>query len=656
MKLSEIFEKIPKVFSRLDKSYEERKEQIDYSWAIYNALEKNEILVIEAETGVGKTLGYLLPAVLYSKKHNKRVLISTYTKVLQNQILTSDILLVKEIFKEVLNSDFSYAVAYGKENYLCKRRIKQTLNYRLFEFSDEEEKLNKIYQQLNTNNNIIVNFSESLPSSLKEKINCAWESCLQEECNYYHECFYQQAKLEWKKSDILIINHALFFANLNLEHPILPEYQAIIFDEAHSLEDICANSLGFSISENNFKNLLFRLYNPKTKTGLLKILKLSPKKLREYQKEIFNLLNNLNEYFQKIRIFLGNEKKKRIKENLTILPTFLSQLENLKEKIIEESQKINDKEIIIEFIGWIKEVEKKKKNINDFYQGKDNFVFWIAEEENSLSLNAALIEIQEIMKENLFYKNIPIIFTSATLRVKEDFSFFASRLGIERYEKNYFPSPFDYSQQTLVYIEKNIPLPTEENAFYEKSAKIINDIIHHAKGRTLVLFTSFKALKKVYELCDTTKYPILAQDEDSSTTSLLSEFQKNINVSLFATGSFWQGIDVPGESLSCLIITRLPFDVPDDPRIEGIKERLIKNNLDPFWHYQLPNAVLKFRQGFGRLIRSKEDRGVIVILDKRIIEKSYGKYFLNSLPKTVKITDNINVLINFLKKCTNQNF
>lgn len=642
MKFSEIFKNLSAVFSRFNKKYEERKEQIDYSWAIYKALENNEILIIEAETGVGKTLGYLLPAILYAQKYNKRIIISTYTKVLQNQILNSDILLAKEI----LNFDFSYAVAYGRENYLCKRRIKQTFNYQLFEFSYEEEKLKQIYEHLTTHREIPIDFLENLPS-LKEKIASAREACLNEECKYYKECLYQITKEKWKKCNLLIVNHALFFANL--KYPILPEYEAVLFDEAHSVEDICANSFGFSISEDNLKNLLFRLYNPKTKNGLLKILRLEDKKLRQYEKEIFYILDNLNDYFQKIRNFLGSEKKKRIKSDLPILPNFLIPLENLKEKIAENISKSESKEIVIEFIAWIKEVEEKIKNIEDFYKEKANFVFWIAEEEKTLSLNAALVDIQEVMKENLFNKEIPIIFTSATLRVKENFTFFASRLGIEKYDKKYFPSPFDYSQQALVYIERNIPFPTEEDFFYEKAAKIINDIIHHAKGRTLVLFTSFKALKRVYELCDKTKYPILLQDENSSPTFLLSQFQKNINSSLFATGSFWQGIDVSGESLSCLIITRLPFDVPDEPRIEGIKEKLKKENLDPFWHYQLPNAVLKFRQGFGRLIRSKEDYGVIVILDKRIIEKSYGKYFLNSLPKTVRITDNINLLISFLK-------
>ncbi len=652
MECREIFKKynLQQAFSSRNKKYEERKEQEDYALAICNALENNKILVIEAETGIGKTLGYLLAAIFCAKKYNKRIIISTYTKVLQNQILNSDILLAKKIF----DFDFSYAVAYGRENYPCKRRIKQIYNYQLFEFSDEE----KIYEQLTTDRGIPIDLLENYPF-LKEKIASASEACLNEKCKYYKECVYQIERKKWKECNLLIVNHALFFTNL--KYPILPEYEAVIFDEAHSIEDICANSFGFSISENYLKNLLFRLYNPKTKKGLLKILKLENKKLKEYQREIFNVLDNLNNYFQRIKDFLESEKKKRIKGDLTILPNFLIPLKNLKEKIVKDVSKMENEEIAIEFVAWMKEVEEKIKNIEDFYKEKANFVFWIAEEKNSLSLNAALVDVQEVMKENLFNKEIPIIFTSATLRIGKDsnFEFFTSRLGIKKYDKNYFPSPFDYSQQALVYIEKNIPSPTEEEFFYEKAAKIIDDIIYHAKGRTLVLFTSFEALKRVYELCDKTKYKeykILLQDEDASPTQLLSEFKREINASLFATGSFWQGIDVPGESLSCLIITRLPFDVPDEPRIEGIKEKLKKENLDPFLHYQLPNAVLKFRQGFGRLIRSKEDYGAIVILDRRIREKSYGKYFLSSLPKGVKITDNINCLISFLKKCTNQNF
>jgi len=650
VKISEIFQKIPEVFSSFGKKYEERKEQIDYAWAIYNALENNEILLIEAETGVGKTLGYLLPAILYAKKYNKRVLISTYTKVLQNQILNSDILLAKKI----LPFDFSYSCAYGKENYLCRKRIKNIFNYQLFEYPDEKEKLLTISQIFNEKKGLLINHSENLLSFFKEKITHSPNACLNKRCHFYEECFYQKAKKEWENTDILIVNHALFFSNLQYE--FLPPYQAVIFDEAHILEEVCANSFGFSLSESQLKNLIFRLYNPKAKTGLLKILNLDAKQLNSYQKEIFHFLNSLEDYFLKLKDFLGGEQKKRIKENLPISPLFLFPLENICDQLKKDAEKVSNEELKSEFFAWLKEAEEKKKNIEDFYQEKENTVFWIEILDNSISLNSSLIDVKGIMKKYLFDREIPLIFTSATLRVKGDFSFFASRLGIEKYDQKYFASPFDYSSQALVYIEKNIPLPTEEEIFYEKAAKLINDIINHAQGRTLVLFTSFKALKRVYEFCEKTKYPILLQEENSSPAYLLSEFQRNLNTCLFATGSFWQGIDVPGESLSCLIITRLPFDVPDEPRVEGIKEKLVKENLDPFWHYQLPNAVLKFRQGFGRLIRSKDDYGVVVILDKRIKEKSYGKYFLLSLPKTVPITDNINLLIKFFQRWERHDF
>lgn len=650
MKISEIFPKIPEVFISFGKKYEERKEQLDYAWAIYDALENNEILLIEAETGVGKTLGYLLPAILYAKKYNKRVVITTYTKVLQNQLLNSDILLAKKI----LPFDFSYSCAYGKENYLCKKRVKNIFNYQLFEQPDEKEKLLTVSQIFNEKKGLLIDYSEILPSAFKEKITHSPDACLGENCHYYEECFYQKAKKEWENTDILIINHALFFSNLRYQ--FLPEYQAVIFDEAHALEEVCANTFGFSISENQLKNLIFRLYNPKAKTGLLKILNLASKQLSFYQKEIFHFLNSLEDYFSKLKNFLGGEQKKRVKEDLPLSPLFLIPLERICDQLKKDAEKVNNKELKSEFLAWLKETQEKKKNVEDFYQEKDNTVFWVEIVDNSISLNASLIDVKTIMGEYLFDKKIPLIFTSATLRVKGDFSFFASRLGIKKYDQKYFTSPFDYSSQALVYIEKNIPLPTEEEIFYEKSAKLINDIINHAKGKTLVLFTSFKALKKVYELCDKTKYPIFFQDENSSPPYLLAEFQKNLNACLFATGSFWQGIDVPGESLSCLIITRLPFDVPDEPRVEGIKEKLLKENLDPFWHYQLPNAVLKFRQGFGRLIRSKDDYGVVVILDKRIKIKSYGKYFLLSLPKTVPITDNINILIKFFQRWQHRDF
>jgi len=252
------------------------------------------------------------------------------------------------------------------------------------------------------------------------------------------------------------------------------------------------------------------------------------------------------------------------------------------------------------------------------------------------------------MKEIL--RNFKVfILTSATLTVAGDFSFLANRLGLENSRTRIFPSPFNYGKQSLLFVDERLPFPKEEGEFIRRCAQSIDELIKVAGGRTLILFTSFKMMEEVFALCRKGGYRFLKQGDEPA-YQLLERFREDTTSCLFATASFWQGIDVPGEALSCLIITRLPFDVPDEPRIEGIVEDLKKRGIEPFWSFQLPQAILRFRQGFGRLIRNKSDRGVVAVLDKRIIRKNYGNLFLRSLPDNLPIITNINPVVGFFRR------
>ncbi|MEO0092311.1 MAG: helicase C-terminal domain-containing protein [candidate division WOR-3 bacterium] len=633
-------------------NFEERTEQREMANAVYQALNQQYHLMIEAGTGVGKSLAYLMPASLWTKLHRKKVLISTYTKILQNQLIKKDIPLLKKVELDETN----FAVVFGQENYVCLRRLNSAFNHGLFDTPYEYAELEALQRWLNNGGSGIILEYPDVLGRTQEKISRDADICKFQKCQFYDDCYYFQARKEWMEADILITNHALFFANVESNYYILPKFDAVIFDEAHRLEEVAAHFFGIEISNLGIQRMLNTIYNAKNQSGIVAHLEIQPFQKREIGRIVDEARSATDAMFQYLlNLIPQSETKIRIKQPIDIENQLDKILITLGNNLLQMQSEDIDEDIELELKSCLKRLEVYRMAINEFLQvGDKNSVYWI-ETANSTNkkiphiyLSSALIDIAELFRQRVLEKISSVILTSATLTVSKDFSFVKGRLGLDKAKTLKLDSPFNYQKQALLVIPTNLSLPIDEDKFLTDCADVINKILKMTKGRALVLFTSYNALEKTFQLIDKSEFPFLIQGQ-AATFELLEKFKNDIASVLFATQSFWQGIDVPGEALSCLIIVRLPFDVPDDPRLEGICEKMRADKLEPFTNYQLPNAVLRFRQGFGRLIRNKQDRGVVCVLDKRIVTKEYGKQFLNSLPKNLPITFSVENIKDFFE-------
>ncbi len=650
----------PSQLSSIIDNFEERTEQRDMAIAVYQALKNKEKLFVEAGTGVGKSLAYLLPAALWAQEKKEKVLISTYTKILQNQLIKKDIPIIKEILHLTQNdkiNEINCAVIFGQENYICRRRMSGVLNYGLFDSPYEFAELEKLQGWLDNGGSGIIPEYPHMLGRLVEKIGRNGDNCKYKKCPHYDNCYYFRARNEWFKADILITNHFLFFANVEAGYMILPKFEAVIFDEAHRLEEVAANFFGLEISNFGIHRLLNSIHNPNTNAGLLTHIEISNALKRDIDKlisEAHQIVDGMFLQFQ--NLIPMYDSKIRTKHPPPVENSIDKMFASLATSLLESKKDNLDDDLDLELKSLIKRLDIYRQSISDFLASDDkNSVYWI--ETNTqinkrtplIFLESALIDVSQLFKKKVAEKIPSMIFTSATLTVNKDFSFIKSRLGMDNVKTLLLHSPFDFNKQALLVIPTDLPMPTEDNKFFQSIAAAIDNILILTKGRALVLFTSFDSLQKTYDLVEKSKFEFLIQGKES-TFELLDKFKNDISSVLFATQSFWQGIDVPGEALSCLVIVRLPFDVPDDPRLQGICEQLRKNQFEPFSTFQLPNAVLKFRQGFGRLIRNKNDRGVVCVLDKRIVLRDYGKSFIYSLPKNIPLTFSIDAIKDFFAK------
>jgi ATP-dependent DNA helicase DinG len=634
-------------FAQVLPDFEEREEQTKMALAVFDALSNRHHLMVEAGTGVGKSLAYALPAALWSKANKKRVVVSTYTKILQNQLVKKDL----PILKSVIGDDLNVEVIYGQENYLCQRRLNSSINFGLFDTREQASEIDTILEWSKSGSGILAEYPEPLSSNTLERIGRASDNCLFEKCPFYDQCFYFFAKHNWQHADILVVNHYLFFANVETDYFILPQFDAVIMDEAHRLEEVAAHFFGIELSNLSLLRLLSLIHNPRTRRGIIPRITMSNLKRAELSSVLDECRNAASEFFSKIQCqFKPNEIKKRIREpNITDnnLDEPLEKLNTILADLVTQEQ---DLDLAGELTSLTKRVEIVRQSIERFLSHSDkNSVYWIdLNPPDRFCLNTALIDVSRLFADKIFDKIPSVVMTSATLTVNRDFTFLKQRLGAEDSKTLLLDSPFDYQRQAMLYLSESLPLPNEENKFYTACARAIDEILKLSQGRALILFTSYQALKAVYEKVKKDDFTFLVQG-DAPVFKLLETFREDVSSVLFATQSFWQGIDVPGEALSCLVITRLPFDVPDDPRLEGVSENLKEHGLEPFYSFQLPQAVLRFRQGFGRLIRNTRDRGVVCVLDKRIIERSYGKSFLDSLPKNLPMAFNINAIAQFYR-------
>ena len=643
------------IISQKLQDYELRSEQLQMAKAIGEAIEDNQHLIVEAGTGVGKSLAYLVPFIIYAIESNKKVIISTNTKTLQSQLYLKDI----PFLKESLGIAFDYALCLGSENYLCLRRLNNEYTYELF---DDDAHLKELKR--------IAEWSDDTKTGTKDDIDFiptqeAWgavcrepDLCLGKKCRYKDDCFYKKAKKKEKKSHILITNHALFFTNLASGGQVLPHFQAVVFDEAQTLEDVATSYLGLEVSNSKIKYLFDSIYNPNTKRGFLfKFKAINSKTAEQIEKNLIEARLASDRFFHEIGDVFGTESaSKRIRTKNVIFNYIEEPLKRLSSSIAELLDYVTNEESEV----LVKSCYKNCANLStalNFILGRerDDYVYWIEVSARKrgirYSLFASPIEIAEELDKQLFSKIRPIVLTSATLSVNNSFDFTKGRLGIKDARELLIGSPFNYKENVLLYLPEEIEDPSDELELFQKHAlEHIKKIIDIMKGRIFILFTSYRMLNAVHQDLTSAYRDInLLRQGDRPRYILLEDFKNNQNSVLLGTNTFWQGIDVPGEPLECVIITKLPFLVPDDPITEARMELIQSRNKNPFTEYQVPQAVMMFKQGFGRLIRTKKDRGIVAILDPRIRTRYYGRAFISSLPEC-RHTFNIGEINNFFHK------
>ena len=691
--------------------YEIRDEQLHMLEGVTSSFNENLVSLIEAGTGTGKTLSYLVPAINWALKNEERVVISTNTINLQEQLIDKDIPLLYDAFDD----DFNYSLVKGMRNYLCLLRT-ETIQEGLFEMVDDDEvgSIDDILEWAKvTEDGSLSDLSFTPPDSVWEKVSAESDSCLRARCPYYSRCFFYKSRREIASSQLLIVNHHLLFSDLAIksasessEAGILPPFKRVIFDEAHHLNDAATSHFGMRATKFGILRVIRRLKR-KGKGGQGKGLiyytaALATKLVKLYRKGVVNDLlrkveellstkvDTLDQYvgdsFDALYTFcltVAQEKEGGKEEiNLRITEDIIKRegWENVDKKfsilrirlkeLHEEIKAITDilidyevendiAKLIVEFKGVSNKLDYYSDVISTFLSREDDgFVRWVEGRMGRGGILSGLglspLDISSTLKERLYSKCKTVVMTSATLAVNNNFGFLKSGLGLEdeqRVDELILPSPFNYEEQLLLAIPDDIPEPGNVG-YAEAISELIRDAVKASKGNALILFTSYTLLETVYrkiheELEDE---GILALKQGAfPRAKLLDKFRIEDNSVLFATDSFWEGVDVPGDALKLVIITRLPFRVPTEPIIEARVEYMENQGLNSFMDYSVPVAVLKFKQGFGRLIRTKTDKGAVLVLDKRLISKFYGKFFLNSLPKCTKLVDSSKNIINNIK-------
>ncbi len=630
--------------------YEEREEQVIMASAVEKAIIENKHLVCEAGTGIGKSLAYLVPFIkwIVDNPDKKRVIISTYTKTLQNQLLTKDI----PILQSVLNKSgvkFTANAAFGSENYLCLRRWNKLANEGQL-FQDKELEC-IIDWEAHTKTGLRAELERGGTIKMFSEVARSPDLCLGKKCGFRESCYYERARRKLFKSDIIIVNHWLFFANI-ISKRVLPEYDAVVFDEAQALENVATLYFGIHISSYTI-DFFLNMIQREIKDG-------------DLNRAISGARSAKKDFFEKVLERLGDEKVLRIRK-MGIVPNLISPELNAISQVLDKLRKDTENEEEIEEIGrYIAKCKSLDADISKFLnQSVSDSVYWMEATRRAtktgnisnnkvsrISIDIAPIIIAPWMKQYVFDSNIPMVLTSATLTVDKSFDFFTEHIGLQDREELLLSTSFDYKRNAILYIPYEGSDPRSENYpnFITNEIENLIQITPQNLG-ILILFTSFKLMNEVYKVLahknKSKTYHYLKQG-DASRDELLDRFKKTPSI-LFGVQSFWQGVDIPGEALSMVIITRLPFEVPDSPITEARAEWISENKGNPFMEYQLPQAIIQLKQGFGRLIRKHTDSGVVAILDTRIRKKHYGKKFLSSLPEC-EITDNIEKIQKFLNQ------
>ncbi len=585
-------------------NFEFRESQLKIANIFAKMLENGGIHIIEAGTGIGKTLAYLIPSILSLKK----IVIATKSKNLQEQLFFKDI----EIIKSLIPFDFKSIYIKGRNNYICLNKLsKLTIQNTFF----KEKNFQKINDWVKITNTGDISELDELTSEINFlNITSTSDTCLGSKCSFFKDCFIYKLKLEAEKSDIIIVNYHLLFADFKIKNQgfgkVLPNFNFLICDEAHSIEDIATDYFGDSVSKYKFHTLFSEIANENIKDF---------DKLRNITEEFFLQFSNIPG-FNKVNLEeIQNEKiLKKAGELLNSLTVFKTNLEK------------KDPEKYSNIINRIYETIETLDNL--FFNKNDFLIKWIEKTSKNISLKYSPIDISSFLQE-FFYDLHGVAFTSATLSINRKFDYFKNRIGIEVSDtEEIFSSTFNYEKQSLMYLPENLPMPHEEN-FTKILAKNLKKLLNITNGNAFILFTNLKNMEEIYNLLkDEINFNLYIQGETSN-LNLIEKFKNDSNSVLLGSFSFWEGIDIRGENLSLVAIEKLPFSVPTDPLKKARIEKIKEEGGNPFFDYQIPEAIMLLRQGIGRLIRSKNDKGIIALFDIRLRKKNYGKIFLKNLPK-----------------------
>ncbi len=617
--------------------YEMRPQQLQMAEATERAIESGAHLIVEAGTGIGKSLAYLIPFIYWAVRGNKKVAISTYTKTLQNQLFIKDL----PFLAKNLDIKFSYALCMGSENYVCLRKLYRNQTGSLFSGKREKKQIEKILQWAEHTETGLKSDLDFVPaenlwkSFSREADMCRWQKCPNKE-----NCFYYKNRQKQNESHILITNHSLLFSDMISESRVLPDYHGLVLDEAHTLADVATKHFGETFSNMGIKYIVEN------------ILKILPDDMRDLKKQAKKVLKVSDGFFKKVEEFYGKETKIEQFQSSQFSPEEIrDSLKELSFLLSAASRETEDEETAELIKTYAMRCHNFSEKIDFIFNGDtDEYVLWLdiksMRREMIYSFHAEPVDISEKLKVFLFDRIAPIIMTSATLSSssrarKDDFTFFKRNLGIERCDELSLGSPFDYSNNVLIYQPGGISDPNKDfENFKEQVSGQIVELYRIMGGRIFVLFTSYNMMNKVAEHFKEKHEDIsILKQGDMPRYVLLDVFKRDRKSLLLGTASFWQGVDVPGSSLECVVITKLPFSSPADPLNAARIEHMRKKGLDAFNEYQLPQAVLMFKQGFGRLIRSSTDRGVVAVLDPRVSTRSYGREFIKALPHCSKTSD-----------------